>query len=513
MKLIMLVSNNLQYDTRVKRHLSTLTKEFDEVLLSARPIPDDQTYLSFPNLTYTFFDWEPYTYPATKKLRNALKEIDMFDDIWPVAPAILDEHYYEPDSLDFEKQLQDTLMDTPQWKEVLAGIPEVADLAKQMGWVFGFLDCAIQWARDVVSESADVIYCNDIDTLLAGVAHKRRYHSRLIYDAHDIYCDMFPGIFPRMHRNMLALLERQLLQYVDVLLGVSQSELSWMNKTYQVNIPQAVIHNCTEDITQDNHIKKTYKLPLRLYYHGNADPTRGIGNAIDAVALVPDVVFHIRCLPGSFLDALKEKVRAMGLNNRVFFLAPVPGTEAAAAARRDGDIGIHACSTEKSVDIEISLTNKFIEYLKAGLPVITSPIREQAQIIQQYDAGFVLNDDSAKSIAYALDQAVRQIKKLPRMSRNALRASTKLFDWSVYRERLVCLVTGRSVPKLPQHNKANDESLILRHELAAWKKVARMALESRSEATKRLKEEYAVRLSLSAQLGLEAQQSTKDTNA
>lgn len=498
MKLIMLVSNNLQYDTRVKRHLSALAKEFDEVLLCARPIPDNQVYLSLPNLKYSFFNWEPYPYPANKKLKDALVAMDMFDDIWPTAPALLDEHYYEPDSLDFEKRVQDTLMETPQWKEVLEGIPEEADPVKQTGWVFGFLDCSIQWAKDVVSESADVIYCNDIDTLLAGAAHKKRHNSRLIYDAHDIYCDIFPGVFPRMHRNMLALHERQLLQYADALLGVSQSELDWMVKTYQVDIPQAVIHNCVEDTIYESFAAKTFSLPLRLYYHGNADPTRGIGNVIDAVALVPDVVFNVRCLPGGYLDVLKEKVHAMGLEERVRFLDPVPSSEASEAARKDGDIGIHACSTAKSVDIEVSLTNKFIEYLKAGLPIITSPIREQAQIVRQYGTGYVLNDDSVESVALTLRQAISEIKKLPRLSKNALRASVKLFDWNIYRGKLVNIVTGRIVTKPRQRSVALDEAFTLRHELAAWKKVACMALEQRSEAVGRLNAEYAMRQSLSA---------------
>lgn len=510
MKLLMLVSNNLQYDSRVKRHLSALSNEFDEMLLSVRPIPDNQTYLTLPNLKYKFFNWEPFPYPAIKKLRDALETMNMFDDIWPVAPALLDEHYYEPDSLDFEKLVQDTLMGTPQWKEVLAGIPEEADLVKQTGWLFGFLDCAIQWAKDIVSESADVIYCNDIDTLLAGAAHKRRHHSRLIYDAHDIYCDIFPGIFPRMHRNMLALLERQLLQHVDVLLGVSQSELDWMTKTYRVDIPQAVIHNCTGNTALEPFCSKSFSLPLRLYYHGNADPTRGIGSVIDAVALVPDVVFHIRCLPSSYLDVLKEKVRALGLEDRVRFLDPVPSSEVSGAARKDGDIGIHACSTEKSVNIEISLTNKFIEYLKAGLPVITSPIREQAQIVRQFGAGFILNDDSVESIASVLRQAVSGIRKLPQMSRNALRASSKLFDWRKYREKLVGVVTGRTVPKLPQRNETMDKVFALRHELAAWKKVARLALEQRSEAISRLNAEYAVRQSLSAQASQNSEDNSKE---
>lgn len=510
MKLIMMVSNNLQYDTRVKRHLSALSKVVDEMVLCVRSIPDNQTYLTLPNLKYKFFNWEPYTYPATKKLRDALEAMNMFDDIWPVAPALLDEHYYEQDSLDFEKRVQDTLMETPQWEEVLAGIPEEADLVKQTGWVFGFLDCAIQWANDIVSESADVIYCNDIDTLLAGVAHKRRYNSRLIYDAHDIYCDIFPGIFPRMHRNMLALLERQLLQYADALLGVSQSELNWMVKTYQVDIPQAVIHNCVEDTIQGPFSSKSFSLPLRLYYHGNADPTRGIGSVIDAVALVPDVVFHIRCLPGSYLDVLKKKVHALGLEDRVRFLDPVPSSEASGAARKDGDIGIHACSTEKSVDIEISLTNKFIEYLKAGLPVITSPIREQAQIVRQFGAGFILNDDSVESIVSALRQAVSGIRKLPQMSRNALRASSKLFDWRIYREKLVGVVIGRTVPKLPQHNGAPNDVLMLHHELAVWKKIARLALEQRSEAISRINVEYALRQSLSAQASQNSEDNSKE---
>ena len=370
MNILMFISNNLSFDTRVKRHLKTLAPTSDQLTVFLRPIPDESIHLALPNLDYHFFKWVPLPYPASQTLCKNAKEMDVLQDILPACPLLLDDEYYMKNNMVFQQELQDKMIHAKRWEEVLEGIPEEADLLSQIGWVISFMDCTIQWAYEGINYPADVVYCNDIDTLLCGVAHKKKYGSRLIYDEHDIYSDMFPGHFPRMHRNLLALLEYKLLPYVDVLLGVSESEINWIKKTNGVRVQSAVICNCTDSDAVSSFSSKTPQVPLRVYYHGTIDNSRGVAETIKALALVDDVILVLRCFDCDYLETMKELVKELSLQKRVSFLTPVESTIVAKVAREDGDIGIHACSNIKSIDIEVSLTNKFIEYLTAGLPVI-----------------------------------------------------------------------------------------------------------------------------------------------
>ncbi|MEG0180143.1 MAG: hypothetical protein RR654_11375, partial [Oscillospiraceae bacterium] len=65
MKVLVLVGNNLKYDTRVKRHIKAIAERADEVQVIGRPNGDDNFYLQLHNLTHSFFNWKPFEYPAT----------------------------------------------------------------------------------------------------------------------------------------------------------------------------------------------------------------------------------------------------------------------------------------------------------------------------------------------------------------------------------------------------------------------------------------------------------------
>ncbi|MEG0340319.1 MAG: glycosyltransferase, partial [Oscillospiraceae bacterium] len=305
-----------------------------------------------------------------------------------------------------------------------------------VGWAMSFIDASIQWADMVSNVKADIVYCNDIDTLLCGVAHKKKYGSRLIYDTHDIFCDMFPGIFPRQHRNLIGRLEKSLLTYADMLISVNDSANRWIKGTYHSNVSAVAILNCTDDIVKASFNAKEPSDKLKIYYHGGCDATRGLENIITAIALTSDIQLVLRLLPSEYEKTLRQLVKELNLIDRVSFLEPVDSVMSASAAHSDGDIGIHACDNIKCIDLELSLTNKFIEYLRAGLPVITSDVIEQASIVRKYDAGYVLANNSPEEIARVFEIAKSEKSSYKQKSENALRASKELFDWNKYKPLL-----------------------------------------------------------------------------
>lgn len=436
MDILILVGNNLQFDTRVKNHIRLIAEYADHVYISARPIPDHTIHIEEQNVISSFFDWNPSEYSCTSKLRSIARRLEIWEILWPVASVLLEDEYYKSEVINGVNQFSDDLMKNEKWDEIRKGIAEEASKEQEMGWVISFLDTSLQWAEKVIDISADIVYCNDIDTLLCGVAHKKKYGSRLIYDVHDIACDMFPRGFPRRYRDFLARYEAVLIQKIDFLISVNESAVRWLKLTYHLLVPGVVVSNCVQEL-QVKTVAHKMHLPLRLYYHGFCDPSRGIANMIYGISMTEDTELVLRLLPSKYEEELRLLVSKLRLENRVRFLEPVSTEKVILATNEDGDVGIHASDVEECINLQLALTNKFIEYLRAGLPVISVPSVEHSRIIEKYNVGYIIPDNKPETIADALNRMKLGKECYEMMAINALRASREEFATNTHRERLV----------------------------------------------------------------------------
>lgn len=436
MDVLVFIGNNLKFDTRVKNHSRIIAKHAEHLHILARPVPDHNFYLEGENISSSFFEWEPSEYSCTSRLREIAKKQKIWEILWPVAPVLLEDEYYDPEVIGEIKRISDGLMKNDRWGEIRKGIAEKASDEQEIGWMMSFLDASLQWAEKALDIPADIVYCNDIDTLLCGVAHKKKYGSRLVYDAHDIACDMFPGGFPRRYRDFLARYENAFIQNADAFISVNESAVQWFKRTYHFAAPGVVVSNCMHIQQEEIAIHKLHS-PLRLYYHGFCDSTRGIENMLQGILMTEDTELVLRLLPSEYENELRHMVKELKLEGRVRFLEPVSAEKVIWAANEDGDIGIHASRVEQCINLELALTNKFIEYLKAGLPVISVPTAEQSRIIEEYTAGYIIPDNRPETIADILNKVKMEADHYEVMASNALCAAKEQFNGKIHEERLI----------------------------------------------------------------------------
>lgn len=202
--------------------------------------------------------------------------------------------------------------------------------------------------------------------------------------------------------------------------------------------------NCsdTDDISRKLPEKKVPQDKIRIYYHGMSDVSRGLAQLIHAVEKKPEFVINLRCLPSENLDSLKNEVKERKLENRVFFEEPVVPMEIPVAANRDGDIGFHLCDTNTCLNWRFALTNKFIEYSKAGLPIITSNTEEQGSIVSKYKNGWILPENTEEGISQVLEDVLKKRNRIPRMSKQSFLVADKLLRWEKYEKILAGIVIG-----------------------------------------------------------------------
>ncbi|MGZ8994241.1 MAG: glycosyltransferase, partial [Burkholderiaceae bacterium] len=102
---------------------------------------------------------------------------------------------------------------------------------------------------------------------------------------------------------------------------------------------------------------------------------------------------------GDMGPELKRMVRALGLGNRVHFLGPVPpdGVKVALSA---ADVFVLATSYE-------GWANVFLEAMACGLPVVTTRVGGNAQVVNAPSLGRLVPVGDPRCLQEAIDDALR----------------------------------------------------------------------------------------------------------
>jgi glycosyltransferase involved in cell wall biosynthesis len=437
MKTLVLIDNNLERDNRVKRHIGAMLDWGQRVTVLAEPLPSAARGMARDGMEM-IFRAQPEIWLQARRLRELAFHTKTLGLVFRAFPGAFAEVASHERLGPMSRRIQQQQIACSWWDAFRAcTCREDLDPLTEHRSLMAYFEYLLNWAYDVVQYDADVVYCNDLPTLLAGAAHKLCRGSRLIYDAHEIYYDMVPGALTRSWKQSMALLEMNLSWLADAIIGVSQSHADWMRQTYCLARRVLCVPNCFgmgQEVAPPSERRPA--TPLRIYYHGASDPYRGLTNLVRGVAQVDGVVLVLRCPESATLSQARELAQELGIAPRVQFLPLVPPEQMIDAIRAEADVGIHACDPPTALNIKVGLTNKFIEYLMAGIPVITAPLLEQARIVRNHDIGYVLADNTPQEIARSLEWAKSQRGQLPAMGQRAYRAGVENFSWAPIRATL-----------------------------------------------------------------------------
>lgn len=144
--------------------------------------------------------------------------------------------------------------------------------------------------------------------------------------------------------------------------------------------------------------------PVTLVYLGLLEISRGLGELIDAVALLRDEGCAVRCLivgNGRDAEIFQRQARALHLGEEsVRFLGYVDRETALTTVVREADIGVLPNHSNEAWNTTIP--NKLFDYMAEALPVISSNAAPFARIVRETQAGEVFEAGSARSLADAV---------------------------------------------------------------------------------------------------------------
>lgn len=303
------------------------------------------------------------------------------------------------------------------WRRVL---PEVDDYELAFGPVVDTLE-------------PDLIYAHDVQLLPVAARAVRRAAAtgravRWVYDAHE----WVPGLSrygSRTARKVAAWadLEAEYVGSADAVITVSDELADALQRRHRLGERPTVVHNIPSmsdapGVAPSGGIRAAAGVadgvPL-LVYSGGVTRARGVHTAVEALLDLSDAHLAVVAVPSSASPAARDIAgfaAGLGLADRVHVLDPVPPAEVVGFLG-SADVGLIPLRHFGSH--EFALANKLFEYLHAGLPMVVSDCRAQADFVTRHGLGAVHLAGDPHSLATAVRDVLSRAEALRAVVANA----------------------------------------------------------------------------------------------
>lgn len=252
----------------------------------------------------------------------------------------------------------------------------------------------------ILFRSYDVVWSNDLDTLLPAALLKRLKKYALIYDSHEYFTEA-EGLTGRDSiKKIWERIEKYAVPKADIFITVNQSIAEIYSAQYSRSVQ--VLRNMPNANSVNSELNRALlELPNEFVLLQGAyiDPDRGGMELVSAFEYIDSkkllVVGSGRDLPN-----MKQLAIEKGLNEKVLFIDRLAPEELRELTKKAW-LGV---SLDKPVHLNytFSLPNKIFDYVHAEIPVLVSPLVELKRIVEEYNVGIVLTEVTPKAIAQAI---------------------------------------------------------------------------------------------------------------
>lgn len=283
-------------------------------------------------------------------------------------------------------------------------------------------------------KKADLLYANDLDTLLPNYLVAKVKGIPLVYDSHELFCEV-PELEHSPFKKKLWLgIESAIVPKLRFCITVNDSIAKIFSEKYKV--PFHVVRNITDAPADFRPSPKAeLKLPpdkkIILLQGAGINVDRGAEELMDAMRFVDDAILLV-IGSGDSWQALKEKLRISGLGEKIRMIDKLPREELRHYTY-NADLGI-SIDKNNNANYLNSLPNKIFDYLHAGVPILASRLPEIERIVETYNVGEFIESHDPQHIA----RAIVMLLNSPHYSQYKIntRKACEALNWQSEKEHL-----------------------------------------------------------------------------
>lgn len=285
---------------------------------------------------------------------------------------------------------------------------------------------------------ADLLYSNDLDTLLPNYLVSKLRSLPLIYDSHELFCEVPELLNSPFKRKIWLGIEKWIVPKLSYCITVNESIAKLFQEKYKVIF--TAVRNIS-DVTENfkPKTKEELSLPLQkkiiVLQGAGINIDRGAEELVDAMKFV-DNAFLLIIGSGDVWNVLQQKVKDQNLNEKVRLINKVPKVDLMHYTY-NADLGL---SIDKNTNLNYyySLPNKVFDYLHAGIPILATHLPEIEKIITHYNVGDFIESHQPKEIALKINEMLSS-HKLEEYKRNAITAAREL-NWATEKTKLISII-------------------------------------------------------------------------
>lgn len=302
------------------------------------------------------------------------------------------------------------------------------------------------------ADRPDVILASvpTIEMCRAATDYGTHQNVPVVVDLRDMWPDLFLEFVPKWSipiaraclKPMFSSISR-LCRQATAILGITDGFLEWgLRKAARSVGPYDAVfpHSYSSSPPLDDMIEKAHefwgqqgvsndKRCFFVCYFGVIGPQAEIETVADAAEILqkfrPNIRFVI-CGRGEKIPYLKQRMTR--LNNMIF-----PGFVGATeiwVLMSLAQVGLAAIKS--NLNYVQNIPNKIVEYLSAGLPIVSSMRGTVEELLEDHECGITYENGNPESLAEALAQLYDDTSRLAKMSQNA----KKLYEANFVAEKV-----------------------------------------------------------------------------
>ncbi|MEI8135413.1 MAG: glycosyltransferase [bacterium] len=256
----------------------------------------------------------------------------------------------------------------------------------------------------------DILFSSELYSLKsAAKAIKAKKAGYLIYDARELYTEL-----PTVANNLFKKLfwkrwEKFGLKNTNLMVVTAPDDAGAIQSVHGSvpdhicirNLPALEIYEANNYLRNKFSISDTKKV---LVYLGGVQTDRGLEKMISAMSVLSDVASFVIIGDGILKNIFQKEVKNLGLEDAVFFHDTIPA-EDSISMLSSADVGISLIEA-KSKSYELALPSKIFEYMLAGLPIVSSPLRQVKALLGDSEFITYTNPNGVNSVVEACRIAI-----------------------------------------------------------------------------------------------------------
>lgn len=265
----------------------------------------------------------------------------------------------------------------------------------------------------------DIIWANDLDTLLGCFIVGKLRRKPIIFDSHEMFCQVAElQDNPKAQKVWLGL-ERFMLPKLKYVITVCDPIKDYFKNNY--NVEAKVVRN----IPLQNKEPKVKNFPMKekvIVWQGATNIDRSLEDIVLAMKNIDATLYIMGS--GDIIKDLEKLVVDNKLNNKVFLTGRLTFEQMMSYTKK-ASIGL-SLDRPTNENYRISLPNKIFEYINTATPIVCTPLPEIKNIVEKYNVGCFINEPTKENISKTINSILNNDELLQCWSNNSLLAQKEL---------------------------------------------------------------------------------------